>query len=214
VESDQFRRFTETQSWKQRYEDDPTKIRLDTKWLNEASKNPKYKSYKMGGSINPNKDPSWQSSYIGRGPVQVTHRQNYARTLKQMDQMADEYDAANDDHSAKRLREAAATIRADPRQASNPRYTFMFSAAYEKWSGGEKDVADVGRNEATFKGGGDESKWVTGGAREETWKANLKKGAWRRAHDVLSRKAVPKPDTDPSTYSGPSHDPSSSRIPA
>jgi predicted chitinase len=213
VESDQFRRFTETQSWKQWYEDDPTSIRLDKRWLNEAAKNPRYKSYKMGGSINPNKDPSWQSSYIGRGPVQVTHRKNYAKTLQQMEQMAAEYEVAGQSDSASTLREAVTAIRADPRQAANPRFTFMFSAAYEKWSGGEKDVANVGEK-ATFSGGGAESRWVTGGAREKSWKARLKAGAWRRAREVLMRKAEPKPDTDPSSYTGPSYDPSSSRIPA
>lgn len=213
VESDQFRRFTETQNWKQWYEDDPTSIRLDTGWLNEASKNPRYKSYKMGGTINPNKDPSWQSSYIGRGPVQVTHKENYNKTLKQMEKMADEYEAAGESSSATTLREAVTAIRADPRQAANPRYTFLFSAAYEKWTGGEKDVADVGEK-ATFSGGGAESRWVTGGAKEDAWKAKIKAGAWRRAREVLLRKAAPEPDTDPSTYKGPSYDPSASHIPA
>ncbi len=213
VESDQFRRFTETQGWRQRYEGDPTKIRLDTNWLNQAGKNPRYPSYKMGGSINPNRDPSWQSSYIGRGPVQVTHRLNYAKTLQQMEQMAGEYQAAGDSASAETLREAVTAIRADPRQAANPRYTFLFSAAYEKWTGGEKDVAEVGEK-ATFTGGGPESRWVTGGSREKARNARLKAGAWERARKVLMRKKAPEPNTDPSTYTGPSYDPSASRIPA
>lgn len=213
VESDQFRRFTETQNWKQWYEEDPTAVRLDTGWLNTAADNPRYPSYKMGGTINPNKDKSWQSSYIGRGPVQVTHQYNYNRTLKQMEQFADEYEAAGQSASAATLREAVTAIRADPRQAANPRYTFLFSAAYEKWSGGEKDVVEAGEK-ATFSGSGPESRWVTGGAREDAWKAKLKAGAWRRALEVLGRKASPEPDTDPATYKGPSSDRSASHIPA
>ncbi len=213
VESDQFRKFTETQSWKQWYEEDPTSIRLDTGYLSGLGSQPRYRDYKMGGTINPYRDPSWQRTYIGRGPVQVTHKRGYAQTLEQMRQMADEYDSVGQSASASRLREAIAAIEADPRQAANPRYTFLFSAAYEKWTGGERLVAKVGRK-APFTGSGPESKWVTSGAREETWKAERKAAAWERAYDVLSRKAAPPPDKDPSTYRGPAYARSSHRIPA
>jgi predicted chitinase len=206
VESDQFRRFTETQGYKQWYAQDPTAIRLDTGWLNAAGENPRYPSYKMGGTINPASDKSWQSSYIGRGPVQVTHTHNYREVLKKMEQTADEYEIAGETTNASRLREAVAAIRADPRMAADPRYTFLFSAAYQKWSGGDVSVADVERDKATYSGTGTESIWVTGGAKEDPSKAAKKKEGWRRAYDVLMRKADIA-DKDPATYSGPASGP-------
>ena len=213
VESDQFRKFTETQSWKQDYEEDPTKIRLDTKWLNKASENPRYKSYKMGGSINPNQDASWQSSFIGRGAVQVTHRSNYKKTLEQMELMAVEHEAGGDTDAAEKIRKAVAEISADPRQAANPRYALLFSAAYMKWSGGEEDVANVGEG-ASFSGKGAESRWVTGGAREKIDKARLKAGAWRRAREVLMPKAEQETEEDISTDQGPPYGPRPEHTPA
>ena len=74
-------------------------------------------------------------------------------------------------------------------------------------------MAEAGEK-ATFKGGGPENRLVTGGAGEDAWKAKIKTGAWRQAREVLLRKAAPEPDKDPSSYKGPSYDPSSSRIPA
>src|ERR1700740_3092295 len=117
VESNQFRRMTETQSWKQDWAADPTTIHLDTKWLNEASANPRYPAYAMGGTINPMRDATWQSSYLGRGTVQVTHKQTYERVLRYLGEAASHAGAAGDAAGAARIVRTQAAIRADVRQA-------------------------------------------------------------------------------------------------
>jgi predicted chitinase len=135
-ESDQFRYMTETEkaiSTNQPYQTDPTKVKLDTTWLNKAAagKIPNVINYEEGGSINPAKD--WQKSFIGRGPIQVTHRHMYVQTLAVMEKRAEDLEKENvDSPEAKNLREAIDKIKADPREAANPKYAFLFSAAFMK----------------------------------------------------------------------------------
>jgi predicted chitinase len=190
VESNQFRRMTETQGWRQDWVADPTAIRLDTKWLDEASANPRYPAYAMGGTINPMRDATWQSSYIGRGAVQVTHRQNYERVLSYLAEAASRAGAAGDAAGAARLARTAAAIRADVRQAANPEHAFLFSAAFMKEVEGDRTTAAVGP-QAAFTGGGPESTWVTGGATELPEAATGKSAAWGRAYATLARRRAP-----------------------
>ncbi|HET7865805.1 MAG TPA: hypothetical protein VFL86_15485 [Burkholderiaceae bacterium] len=186
VESDQFRKLTETQSWRQDWAADPTQIRLDTAWLNAAAANPRYRAYQMGGTINPQRDASWQSSYIGRGAVQVTHQQNYARTLAYLREAARR---ATDATARERLEATAQAVAADPRQAAHPRHVFLFSGAYMKEVEGDRLMAGVGAT-APFTGGGAESRWVTGGATELPDRATGKSQAYARAHPLLMRRAT------------------------
>ena len=202
VESFGFKRFTEAQVKRQAYLEDPTSVSLDTGWLNKAWPELEYEAYKMGHDINPGSDTTWQSSYIGRGPVQVTGRVNYKKTLKRLEKMADEYEAYGNTDAAEKIRQAVDKISTDPRQAANPRYTFLFSAAYMKVVEGDKKVANVGK-EATFTGTGPESGWVTGNKKEtEAWKVRDKAAAWRRALEVLKRKAEPGAAEDTSIEEG------------
>lgn len=187
VESDQFRKLTETQSWRQDWAADPTQIRLDTAWLNAAAANPRYRAYQMGGTINPMRDASWQSSYIGRGAVQVTHQQNYARTVAYLREAARR---ATDATARERLEATAQAVAADPRQAAHPRHVFLFSGAYMKEVEGDRLMAGVGAT-APFTGGGAESRWVTGGATELPDRATGKSQAYARAHPLLMRRAAP-----------------------
>jgi len=186
VESDQFRKLTETQSWRQDWAADPTQIRLDTAWLNSAAANPRYRAYQMGGTINPMRDASWQSSYIGRGAVQVTHQQNYARTVAYLREAARR---ATDATARERLEATAQAVAGDPRQAAHPRHVFLFSGAYMKEVEGDRLMAGVGAT-APFTGGGAESRWVTGGATELPDRATTKSQAYARAHPLLMRRAT------------------------
>lgn len=186
VESDQFRKLTETQSWRQDWAADPTQIRLDTAWLNGAAANPRYRAYQMGGTINPMRDASWQSSYIGRGAVQVTHQQNYARTVAYLREAARR---AGEATTRERLEAAAQAVAGDPRQAAHPQHVFLFSCAYMKEVEGDRLMAGVGAS-APFTGGGAESRWVTGGATELPDRATGKSQAYGRAHPLLMRRAT------------------------
>lgn len=186
VESDQFRKLTETQSWRQDWAADPTQIRLDTAWLNSAAANPRYRAYQMGGTINPMRDASWQGSYIGRGAVQVTHQQNYARTVAYLREAARR---ATDATARERLEATAQAVAGDPRQAAHPRHVFLFSCAYMKEVEGDRLMAGVGAT-APFTGGGAESRWVTGGATELPDRATAKSQAYARAHPLLMRRAT------------------------
>ena len=140
----------------------------------------------MGGTINPNRDASWQSSYIGRGAVQVTHQQGYARVVRYMKEASKQKRDEGDTTAADKLDKAAAAIEADPRQAANPEYTFLFSACYMKEVEGDKNMAGVG-SRASFTGGGSESTWVTGGAKELSDRATGKSAAYSRAYPILSK---------------------------
>lgn len=163
-ESDQFRYMTETSkfmSGNKPYEQDPTKVKVDESWLNQAATGTvtdpdgstrQVTGYGLGKSIRP-QDPDWQKSFIGRGPVQVTHVHNYVQALAVMENRADELKKLAEDFAKKReaegsknpqeitprqsndeieLREAIAKIKADPREAANPKYAFMFSAGFMK----------------------------------------------------------------------------------
>jgi hypothetical protein len=153
-ESDQFRFMTETQKAvksNKPYESDPTKVKLNTSWLDKAATgkvvNPdgsvtKVVNYEPGGSINPMTD--WQQSFVGRGPIQVTHRHFYVQALAVMENRAEELEKKDtNSQDAKDLREAIDAIKVDPRQAANPKYAFMFSAAFMKMPDDEGVRGDV-----------------------------------------------------------------------
>lgn len=133
VESDQFRRLTETQKASQRYETDPTQVDMDEGWLNRAAAGQiaGVGGYHQGGAINPNGD--WHDSFVGRGAVQVTFRYYYVQAIAVMEKRAEELEAAGDPVSledAARIRRSCNAVKADPEQAANPEHTFLFSSAF------------------------------------------------------------------------------------
>ncbi len=142
-ESVQFRYMTETQMAvrdNKPYESDPKKVRLNTTWLDDAIDGTvtdpdgtirQVNNYERNGSINAVSD--WQQSFIGRGPIQVTHDHNYLHVLAVMEKRAEELEKVDPGlQDAKDLREAIDKIKMDPREAANPKYAFMFSAAFMK----------------------------------------------------------------------------------
>lgn len=179
-ESDQFRYMTETEkavSSNEAYQTDPTKVKLDTTWLNKAAagKIPNVINYEPGGSINPAKD--WQKSFIGRGPIQVTHRHMYVQTLAVMEKRAEELEKENaDSQDAKDLREAIDKIKTDPREAANPKYAFLFSAAFMKMPDDTGVRGDVKASK------GQVTSWM--GQQPSEAKKDKQK-AYKKAYDVL-----------------------------
>jgi len=171
-ESAQFRFMTETEGampGAKPYAQDPTAVALNTDWLDKAAvasaenklvaqgkKTPEQRTVKMdvvnyesGGSINPRND--WQQSFIGRGPIQATHRHLYVQTIAVMEHRLEELEATDPDSAeAVELREAVVKIKEDPRQAANPRYAFLFSTALLKMP---DDAGRRGDVKATRPGG-------------------------------------------------------------
>jgi hypothetical protein len=121
------------------YQSEPSKVRLAMSWLDEAAKDPAKRNpktarqfenvtgYEPRGTINTG---NWARSFIGRGPIQVTHRHNYVQVIAILEHRYEELPKGSDD--AKLVREAIDRIKADPGQAANPRYAFLFSAGFMK----------------------------------------------------------------------------------
>lgn len=111
------------------------------------------------GQIDAAKNPAYAQTFIGRGPVQVTHEYNYVRTLVYMEEMAKRSGAAD----AALIWEAVKAIKQDPRQAANLKYSFLFSAAFMHMSGGVRASAELPGATPTFSGQDAASRWVAGG---------------------------------------------------
>src|SRR6185503_3854255 len=137
---------TLTEGQKNPFEEDPEKVK--------ETRDPRGPlRYKGKTSIDPlnkidaDKNPTYADTFIGRGPVQVTHGYNYMQTLIYMEELAKQ---AKDDEKAL-LEEAITAIKKDPRQAANPKYSFLFSAAFMQMSGGVKASGSL-TGKATFSG--------------------------------------------------------------
>src|SRR5262249_16495169 len=190
IESDQFRQFTETQGsinkGAQKWMDDPTKVQLDKTDL--AGR------YAKGGTVN----PGGNFEFIGRGPVQVTHKAEYVEVIARLEKAADQYqkDANAGDAKAKEYaeltRKAAKDIKADPRKAADPEYTFLVSAAFMKKRGADVSAATVKTN-TPWTGADAASGWVAGGkqaAGSPQAKALVdKSNAYDRIYPILLREA-------------------------
>lgn len=142
--------------------------------------------------------------FQGRGPVQVTHEENYVQTLayiakriedlekeiaekekriteleaqKQAGPPAEGGQAPADPtaeinklkaevekkkNQVKDLKEAHSAVKGNPKEAANPKYAFLFSAAYMHMAGGVRASARLGET-AAFVGNRAEDAWVTGG---------------------------------------------------
>jgi predicted chitinase len=193
IESDQFRQFTETQGsineGAQKWIDDPTKVQLNTTDLKGR--------YKEGGTVN----PTGGFEFIGRGPVQVTHKAEYVEVVAMLEKTADQYkkDADAGDAKAKEYmdlaRNAAKDIRANPQNAADPKYTFLVSAAFMKKRGADVSAAGV-KTGTPWTGADAASGWVAGGkqaAGSPQAKALVEKSnAFDKIYPVLLREANKK----------------------
>ena len=193
IESDQFRQFTETQGsineGAQKWMDDPTQVQINKSDLK--------KRYALGGSVN----PTGGFEFIGRGPVQVTHKAEYVEVIAMLEKTADQYekDAKAGDAKAKEYadlaRKAAKDIRADPRKAADPEYTFLVSAAFMKKRGADVSAATV-KTGTPWTGADAASGWVAGGkqaAGSPQAKALVdKSNAYDKIYPLLMREANKK----------------------
>jgi Domain of unknown function (DUF4157) len=184
IESGQFRAFTESQAGSGKpnntWIDDPTKVQVVESAL------PKDDDVNVHGKF----------EFIGRGPVQVTHRGEYVESIAMLEKTAEQYerDAKAGDTkavaSAKTAREAAAAVKADPKQAANPKYAFLFSAALMKKRGSDVSVANQQRG-TPWTGDDAASSWVAGGKQKKgTPQADAlveKSNAYSRIYDILLR---------------------------
>ncbi len=193
IESDQFRQFTETQGsineGAQKWMDDPTKVQINTSDLK--------KRYALGGSVN----PTGGFEFIGRGPVQVTHKAEYVEVIAMLEKAADQYkkDADAGDAKAKEYveltRKAAKDIKADPRKAADPEYTFLVSAAFMKKRGADVSAATV-KTGTQWTGADAASGWVAGGKQKagspQAQALIDKSNAYDKIYPVLLREANKK----------------------
>jgi hypothetical protein len=151
-------RFTEAQT--KLFVDDPTKAVVSTSLMTDK-KDPIGKSGQILGprryrgitnidptGVIPDKNKGmaaedFNKTFIGRGPIQVTDRENYMKTLMYMEVRADQLQATLDEVPKERaeyraeltkklalVREAMTKIEADPTAAADPKYAFLFSAAF------------------------------------------------------------------------------------
>ena len=196
IESDQFRQFTETQGsineGSQKWMDDPTKLQINTSDLKNR--------YKLGGTVN----PKGGFEFIGRGPVQVTHKAEYVEVIAILEKTAEQYQKEAKPGDTKAMeyadlaRRAAKDIKADPRKAADPEYTFLVSAAFMKKRGADVSAATV-KTGTAWTGADAASGWVAGGKQAEgspQAKALVEKSnAFDRIYPVLLREAGKKKPT-------------------
>jgi predicted chitinase len=193
IESDQFRQFTETQGsinqGAQKWADDPTKVQINKSDLK--------KRYAKGGSVN----PLGEFEFIGRGPVQVTHKAEYVEVIAMLEKAAGQYqaEAKAGDAKAKEYAElalkAAKDIKADPRKAADPEYTFLVSAAFMKKRGADVSAATV-KTGTPWTGADAASGWVAGGKQKagspQAQALVDKSNAFDKIYPVLLREATKK----------------------
>ena len=101
--------------------------------------------------------------FEGRGPVQVTEDYNYLQTLAYLETYRDQLAQSKDPQAQKRLplvTEALNAIKADPKEAANPKYTFLFSATFMQMAGGVRLSAWLKIRQPNFPGDKEEDSWV------------------------------------------------------
>jgi hypothetical protein len=161
VESQQFRLMTEIG------EKNPATWQKNPKTPDSPAARKYYSdTYKKGGKVN----PYGNFEFIGRGPVQVTWRYEYVEAIAMVEKVAADYKAkaAKDPKDLESARfaalaeEAAIEIKKNPEQAANPKYAFLFSAAFIKGKGA--DVSMVNKDPSQKKWTGED---VVGGGKFE-----------------------------------------------
>ena len=111
--------------------------------------------------------------FQGRGPLQVTNKAAYIRSIayletrsdqlqKQLAGMTNPDDIARLTKQKADLDECAGAVKGDVRQAANPKYAFLFSAANMVAAGGVESSGKVGAT-TTFDGRGADEDWESGG---------------------------------------------------
>ncbi|WP_299260766.1 hypothetical protein [uncultured Aquimarina sp.] len=139
----------------------------------------------------------WMANYRGgekfrgRGAFHTTHKDGYIRVLAYLDALLENEKVSEDDK--KTIKKALEAIKKDATKASDPEYTFLFSAAYMHMAGGVAVSGNVKGN-PSFQGKGPESSWVAGNdintlKEKEKFlgRAALKARVFAKAMEVLSK---------------------------
>lgn len=142
--------------------------------------------------------------FWGRGPVQVTWREMYLQTLAYLQARINQMRDSNPyDKDLPAAEAALAAIKRTPAAASNPQFTFLFSAAYMHMTSGVKRSASVGAN-PRFAGNGAEDRWVSSHRNPYavTLQEAIAKGDQGAINDMKSAiaRAIIKRDTYLRTY--------------
>jgi predicted chitinase len=106
-----------------------------------------------------------KKGFAGRGPVQVTGEYNYVQSLAYLEKDAEMLRKSpneDDRYLAARAQEAADAIKKDPKNAANPRYAFLFSAAFMQMAGGVRRSPQLQDRNPQFPGNSVEDSWVSG----------------------------------------------------
>jgi len=190
IESQQFRLMTEIGDANQKHWSKDTKTP-------DSPAAQKYFSDTYGKVKTVN--PHGKFEFIGRGPVQVTHQAEYVEAIALIERAGEDYQAkakaatdpkekAEAQGFADLCKEAVKAIKKNPEEAANPKYTFLFSAAFLKGKGG--DVSGANKTPGQDWTGKD----VVGGGDfapdSKQGKALVKKGnAYKDIYCVLMREA-------------------------
>lgn len=146
--------------------------------------------------------------YEGRGAFHTTLKKNYIRTISYMESLLSRKDVAATDKV--KIKKTLIAIKKDPKQAANPEFTFIFSAAYMHMVGGVKASGEI-KDGASFLGLDNASFWVAGqdvteiaaptvgntGKTGFELRAEIKAAVYEKALEVLRRK---KCNDDASDY--------------
>ncbi|MHA7059785.1 hypothetical protein ACWGOQ_0021335 [Aquimarina sp. M1] len=131
-------------------------------------------------------------NFRGRGAFHTTHKDGYSKVLAYLDALLDNDTIAEGDKE--KIREASDAIKNDVTKASDPKYTFIFSAAYMHMAGGVAKSGDISES-PSFLGTGSESSWVAGQNINELkekekfiGRAKLKAIVYKNAMEILGNK--------------------------
>jgi hypothetical protein len=133
----------------------------------------------------------FNKTFIGRGPIQVTDRDNYMKTLVYMQTRAELLQATLDQVSAERvayrteltnkialIQQAIDAIKVDPTAAADPKFAFLFSAAFMHTSILLETTAAFGPNKSFTKNAG-----FGGGFKDDRGAQKTK--AYKKAYELL-----------------------------
>jgi hypothetical protein len=151
----------------------------------------------------------FNKTFIGRGPIQVTDRDNYMKTLVYMQARAELLQAELDKQPADRvayrteltnklalIRQAIDAIRVDPTAAADPKFTFLFSAAFMHTSILLESTASFGPNKGFTKNAG-----FGGGFKDDRGKQKTK--AYKKAYELLIERNFAHQAKMPEQYAEP-----------
>ncbi|WP_299314587.1 hypothetical protein [uncultured Aquimarina sp.] len=133
--------------------------------------------------------------FRGRGAFHTTHKDGYIKVLAYLDALL-ENDALKEKYREK-IKKASDAIKKDVTKASDPEFTFIFSAAYMHMAGGVAKSGNV-KESPSFLGTGPESSWVAGQNINElkekekfTGRAKLKAKVYKSVINILNKRKCP-----------------------